>query len=399
MAALRILDAAGIVPVDLGLRRPSLDELFLSLTGRSTGDDDLAVPLTTTPAPPSRPGAPHDRRPGKPRPPAPPEEPATTEPARLPRSAIFADAVVVARRNLARIARAPPAAGLRHHPAGHVRPAVPLRLRRRRPRSRDQLRRVPDPRRHRTNGRVRRHLHRGRPVPGHEHGIIDRFRSLPMSRSAVLAGRTIADLARNVFMVLLMIVVGVAVGFRLHNGFGPAVAAVFVALLLGYALSWVFAPSRPPPPAAACAPAPGPRRPSAPRRDGPRPSHPRRTIASVLPSPVPDLASSLRENHRRPNETVLTPRTRQADTTSHQRSTLPATRQGHDLSSGAQRTGRKQCSPAGGYQAPSLPYGGPINLIRRILGVLSRWSIQPAVARMVMASSIPRAAVAVSGIM
>ena len=72
-------------------------------------------------------------------------------------------------------------------------------------------------------------------------GIIDRFRSLPMSRSAVLAGRTVADLVRNVFVVLLMIVVGMAVGFRFHNGVGPAVAAVFVALLLGYALSWVFA--------------------------------------------------------------------------------------------------------------------------------------------------------------
>jgi ABC-2 type transport system permease protein len=72
-------------------------------------------------------------------------------------------------------------------------------------------------------------------------GIIDRFRSLPMARSAVLAGRTIADLARNVFVVLLMIVVGTAVGFRFHNGFLPAVAAVLVALLLGYCLSWVFA--------------------------------------------------------------------------------------------------------------------------------------------------------------
>ncbi len=72
-------------------------------------------------------------------------------------------------------------------------------------------------------------------------GIIDRFRSLPMARSAVLAGRTIADLVRNVFVVLLMIVVGELVGFRFHNGFLPAVAAVGVALLLGYSLSWVFA--------------------------------------------------------------------------------------------------------------------------------------------------------------
>jgi ABC-2 type transport system permease protein/oleandomycin transport system permease protein len=72
-------------------------------------------------------------------------------------------------------------------------------------------------------------------------GIIDRFKSLPMARSAVLAGRTIADLVRNMFVVGLMIVVGTAVGFRFHNGFVPAIAAVLVALLLGYCLSWVFA--------------------------------------------------------------------------------------------------------------------------------------------------------------
>jgi ABC-2 type transport system permease protein/oleandomycin transport system permease protein len=72
-------------------------------------------------------------------------------------------------------------------------------------------------------------------------GIIDRFRSLPMARSAVLAGRTLADLVRNIFVVLLMVVVGELVGFRFHNGFVPAVAAIGVALLLGYCLSWVFA--------------------------------------------------------------------------------------------------------------------------------------------------------------
>jgi ABC-2 type transport system permease protein/oleandomycin transport system permease protein len=72
-------------------------------------------------------------------------------------------------------------------------------------------------------------------------GIIDRFRSLPMARSAVLAGRTIADLARNVVVVCLMVVVGTLVGFRFHNGFLPAVAAIGLALLLGYCLSWVFA--------------------------------------------------------------------------------------------------------------------------------------------------------------
>ena len=72
-------------------------------------------------------------------------------------------------------------------------------------------------------------------------GIVDRFRSLPMARSAVLAGRTLADLVRNVLVVALMVIVGTLVGFRFHNGFVPALAAMGIALLLGYCLSWVFA--------------------------------------------------------------------------------------------------------------------------------------------------------------
>jgi ABC-2 type transport system permease protein/oleandomycin transport system permease protein len=72
-------------------------------------------------------------------------------------------------------------------------------------------------------------------------GIIDRFRSLPMARSAVLAGRTFADLARNVFVMLLMVVVGMAVGFRFHNGFVSAVAALVLILAFAYAFSWLFA--------------------------------------------------------------------------------------------------------------------------------------------------------------
>jgi ABC transporter DrrB family efflux protein len=72
-------------------------------------------------------------------------------------------------------------------------------------------------------------------------GIIDRFRSLPMSRSAVLAGRTIGDLARSLFVVLLMIGVGYLVGFRFNNGFFGAVAAIAMTLLFGFAFSWFFA--------------------------------------------------------------------------------------------------------------------------------------------------------------
>lgn len=72
-------------------------------------------------------------------------------------------------------------------------------------------------------------------------GIIDRFRSLPMARSAVLLGRTIGDLVRNVFVLFLMLIVGSLVGFRFHNGAGYAVLAVVLALLFGFAFSWIFA--------------------------------------------------------------------------------------------------------------------------------------------------------------
>ena len=166
---------------------------------------------------------------------------AAIQPVKLPKSAAFSDAIVVARRNLTRIARTPQLLVF-----ATIQPVMFVLL----------FRYV-------FGGSIR--------VPGMNYvdylipgiivqtvvfgatstavglsqdmskGIIDRFRSLPMARSAVLAGRTIADLVRNVFVVILMIAVGTAVGFRFHNGFLPAVAAILVALLLGYCLSWVFA--------------------------------------------------------------------------------------------------------------------------------------------------------------
>jgi ABC transporter DrrB family efflux protein len=74
-----------------------------------------------------------------------------------------------------------------------------------------------------------------------ERGVIDRFRSMPMARSAVLSGRTAADLVRNVLIVFLMIVIGYAVGFRFHGGVAGAVASVAVVAAFGLALSWIFA--------------------------------------------------------------------------------------------------------------------------------------------------------------
>jgi ABC-2 type transport system permease protein len=72
-------------------------------------------------------------------------------------------------------------------------------------------------------------------------GLLERFRSLPMARSALLVGRTLADLARNVFVVILMVAVGFAVGFRIHGGVLDFLAGCALVLLFGYALSWVFA--------------------------------------------------------------------------------------------------------------------------------------------------------------
>src|SRR5205814_4488598 len=74
-----------------------------------------------------------------------------------------------------------------------------------------------------------------------ERGVVDRFRSMPMARSAVLAGRTLADLVRNVLIIGLMIVVGYIFGFRFHAGLPQALASVAVVSAFGFALSWIFA--------------------------------------------------------------------------------------------------------------------------------------------------------------
>jgi len=72
-------------------------------------------------------------------------------------------------------------------------------------------------------------------------GLIDRFRALPMARPALLVGRTLADTARNTFVVLLMVAVGYAVGFRFHAGPAAALAALVLPLAVGYLLSWISA--------------------------------------------------------------------------------------------------------------------------------------------------------------
>jgi ABC-2 type transport system permease protein len=72
-------------------------------------------------------------------------------------------------------------------------------------------------------------------------GMIERFRSLPMARSAVLAGRTLSDTVRNVFVVLLMTGVGMLVGFRFHGGPLGALGTLILAVMFGFAFSWISA--------------------------------------------------------------------------------------------------------------------------------------------------------------
>jgi ABC transporter DrrB family efflux protein len=74
-----------------------------------------------------------------------------------------------------------------------------------------------------------------------DRGVVDRFRSMPMARSAVLLGRTVADLVRNVLIIALMIGVGYLVGFRFHAGVLQALASIAVVAAFGFALSWIFA--------------------------------------------------------------------------------------------------------------------------------------------------------------
>ena len=69
-------------------------------------------------------------------------------------------------------------------------------------------------------------------------GVVDRFRSLPMARSAVLAGRTLADLLANVLALCVLVVAGLIVGWGIHDGIGSAIAGFALVLLFSYAMTW-----------------------------------------------------------------------------------------------------------------------------------------------------------------
>ena len=72
-------------------------------------------------------------------------------------------------------------------------------------------------------------------------GIIDRFRSLPMAPSAVLAGRTLSDVVNNVLVLVVMSLTGLVVGWRIRGSFLEAVLGYAVLLVFAYAVSWIMA--------------------------------------------------------------------------------------------------------------------------------------------------------------
>ncbi|OII68548.1 MULTISPECIES: ABC transporter permease [unclassified Streptomyces] len=72
-------------------------------------------------------------------------------------------------------------------------------------------------------------------------GLVDRFRSLPMARGAVLTGRTLADLVQTTLTVVVLTVVALLVGWRIEEGIPKALGAYALLLLLGYAFSWIGA--------------------------------------------------------------------------------------------------------------------------------------------------------------
>jgi ABC transporter DrrB family efflux protein len=222
---------------DIGLRRPTLDDVFLQLTGAAPSEDG-GGPSTRT------------RRRSRPQPPA-PSVPAPRRPVlrlRLPspqtvRSAIT-DTAVVTGRNLRHFIRQPDLLTF-----STIQPVLFVLL----------FVYV-------FGGAVGRSLPNGAayvdfllpgifvqsvtfgasqtavgPSEDLTRGVVDRFRSMPMARSAVLAGRTVADLVRNILIIGLMIAVGYLVGFRFTGGVAGAVACIAVVAAFGFALSWIFA--------------------------------------------------------------------------------------------------------------------------------------------------------------
>jgi len=235
-AALDRLGDAGVPLEDIGIRRPSLDEVFLSITGGAASENVTTDATSGHDAAPFVAAAPDDRGEHEPAPSAPmyPQTPA-------PPFAALGDIAVITRRNLKRIVRTPRLlavssiqpvmfvllfryvfGGAIHVPGGgsyinYLVPAILLQA---------------------TLFGATTAVAMSTDLAG---GMIDRFRSLPMARSAVLAGRALADMVRSTLVVALVLCVSFLIGFRFHNGAVGAAGALLLALAFGFAFIWLFA--------------------------------------------------------------------------------------------------------------------------------------------------------------
>lgn len=72
-------------------------------------------------------------------------------------------------------------------------------------------------------------------------GLIDRFRSLPMARAALLAGRTLSDVATNTLSLVILLITGLIIGFSFDADVAEIAFGIVLLLVFGYAFSWVFA--------------------------------------------------------------------------------------------------------------------------------------------------------------
>jgi ABC transporter DrrB family efflux protein len=237
------LRKADIGVSDLGLRRPTLDDVFLQLTGAPPSENGAGAEAATgdAPSPPS--SGPAARAHAAPR-------PAPRRPPRWPRPSLrklredITDARVVSVRNLLHFVRQPDLLIF-----STIQPIMFVLL----------FTYV-------FGGAISHSLPRGVSyidylLPGIlvqsvtfrasmtaiglsddlKLGVIDRFRSMPMARSAVLVGRTAADLVRNVVIIVLMIIVGYIIGFSFQAGVLQALGCIALVSAFGFALSWIFA--------------------------------------------------------------------------------------------------------------------------------------------------------------
>jgi ABC-2 type transport system ATP-binding protein len=235
MSTLRRLDEAGVEVEDIGLRRPSLDDVFVALTGRLAAEDGGGVGALAGAEPGAGDG---EAAPGWERESESESEREAAAAEAGWRSALL-DIVLVTGRDLRRVIRVPRLLWL-----SLVQPVIATFL------FLFVLGGAVD-----TPGlsyidyllpgvAIQATLFGATTATAMaidlQGGMVDRLRSLPIARSAVLAARTLTDLLRTAGAVTVLVAVGLILGFEIHNGTWWALLALLLVLAFGFAVSWLF---------------------------------------------------------------------------------------------------------------------------------------------------------------